>query len=345
MKRVSIRDVARRAGVSITTVSKALNNYPDVNEQTRKRIQDIVQEMGYVPDMMGRSMGGISDPVIGLLINDLTQKDENGSVYGYLSGVHRACRGSNIGFVLVITDWEAQLQTSLQQLCLSKGLSGLVCSGFRASDPYVEQIAALDIPCVCMDFKANGPAAMEVTIDNVKAADDAVTFLIRSGRKNIAMLTAPQEIDVANRRSQGYLNALSRAGCPFLPQRMIDADFDQEIAYLKAKELLQKDGGVDAFFCASDLMALGVCQAVTEAGRAVGRDISVVGFDDIPVVRYLYGGLTTIRQDFYNMGFTAGQMLRERLLKEESRPQVASRQMLYELVVRGSAPAHIESDL
>ena len=345
MKRVSIRDVARQAGVSITTVSKALNNYPDVNEQTRKRIQDIVQKMGYVPDMMGRSMGGISDPVIGLLINDLAQEDYSGSVYGYLSGVHRACRGSNIGFVLAITDWEAQLQTSLQQLCLSKGLSGLVCTGFRASDPYVKQIAVLDIPCVCMDFKADGPMAMEVTIDNVQAANDAVTFLIQSGRKNIAMLSAQQEIDVANRRSQGYWNALSRAGYPYLPQRMIDADFDQEIAYQKAKELLRSDAEVDAFFCASDLMALGACQAVTEIGWTVGKDISIVGFDDIPVARYLYGGLTTIRQDFYNMGFAAGQMLRRRLLDEDSRPPEVSKQMLYELVVRGSAPAHIGSVL
>lgn len=345
MKRVSIRDVARRAGVSITTVSKALNNYPDVNELTRKRIQDIVQEMGYVPDMMGRSMGGISDPVIGLLINDLTQKDENGSVYGYLSGIHRACRGSNIGFVLVITDWEAQLQMSLQQLCLSKGLSGLVCSGFRASDPYVEQMASLDVPCVCMDFKADGRMAMEVTIDNIQAADDAVTFLIQSGRKNIAMLSAPQEIDVANRRSQGYWKALSRAGYPFFPHRMIDADFDQEIACQKAKELLLKDSEVDAFFCASDSMALGVCQAVEGIGRTVGKDISIVGFDDIPVARYLYGGLTTIRQDFYNMGFAAGRMLRKRISSGEDLPAKVSERMLYELVVRGSAPAHIGSVL
>lgn len=343
MKRTTIRDVARQAGVSITTVSKALNNYPDVNEQTRKRIQEIVQEMGYVPDMMGRSMGGISDPVIGLLINDLAQEDYNGSVYGYLSGVHRACRGSSIGFVLVITDWEDQLQTPLQQLCLSKGLTGLVCSGFRASDPYVEQMAALDIPCVCMDFKANGPTTMEVTIDNVQAADDAVSFLIQSGRKNIAMLSASQEIEVANLRAQGYWNALSRAGYTFVSRHLIDADFDQDIAYQKARELLLEDTEVDAFFCASDLMALGVCQAVAETGRMVGRDISVVGFDDIPIARYLYGGLTTVRQDFYKMGFAAGQMLRERFLGENIFPAETSQRMLYELVIRGSAPAHIES--
>lgn len=126
--------------------------------------------------------------------------------------------------------------------------------------------------------------------------------------------------DVASRRAQGYWNALNRAGYPFLPHRVLDADFKQNLAYQKAGRLLREDPEIDAFFCASDLMALGVCQAVEEAGMTVGREISVVGFDDIPVARYLYGGLTTVRQDFYQMGRAAGYRLQERILGEENMP-------------------------
>lgn len=339
MKRVSIRDVAKAAGVSITTVSKALNNYPDVNEQTKKRIQELVEKMNYVPDTAGRSMGGITQPVIGLLINNLMPTDPSGAVYSHLSGVCHVCKDYNIDFLLITTDLESQLQLPLKRLCLSKGLTGLVCSGFRPSDPYVSQMGGIDIPCVCIDLKAGTPSVLEVTIDNVRAADEAVSFLIHNGRKEIAMLAGQPEIEVVHLRTKGYQNALTRAKQRLRSHRILDADFNQELAYQKAKRLLLEDPAVDAFFCASDIMALGVCHAIEDVGKCVGGDISVVGFDDIPIARYLYGGITTIRQDFYNMGYTAGRLVCEKITSDSS--AVTETRLLYELVVRGSAPGTI----
>lgn len=336
MKRVTIRDVAKAAGVSITTVSKALNHYPDVNEQTKKRIQELVEEMNYVPDTAGRSMGGITEPVIGLLVNNLLPDDPSGAVYSHVSGVCRVCKDYNIDFLLITTDLESQSRLPLKRLCLSKGLSGVVCSGFRPSDPYVGQMNEIDVPCVCIDLETGSPSVPEVTIDNVRAADEAVSFLIRSGRREIAMLTGVQEIEAARLRTKGYRDALARAGQRLLPHRVIDADFDRETAYQKAVRLLREDPAVDAFFCASDMMAFGACRAIEEMGKQVGGDISVVGFDDIPVAQYLYGGITTVRQDFYHMGYTAGRLICEKITGESGAAD--EKQLLYELVVRGSAP-------
>lgn len=340
MKRVTIRDVAKAAGVSITTVSKALNNYPDVNEQTKKRIQELVDEMNYVPDVAGRSMGGITEPVIGLLVNNLLPDDPSGAVYSHVSSVCRVCKDYNIDFLLITTDLEAQLQMPLKRLCLSKGLNGLVCSGFRLSDPYVGQMNEIDIPCVCIDLETGSPSVLEVTIDNVRAADEAVSFLIRSGKKEIALLTGSREIEVARLRSKGYQDALTRAGQPLLPHRIIDADFNRDLAYQKARRLLCEDPAVDAFFCASDMMAFGACRAIEDMGKRVGGEISVVGFDDVPVARYLYGGLTTVRQDFYNMGYTAGRLICEKIIGASGAAD--EKQLLYELVVRGSAPGNMD---
>lgn len=337
MKRVTIRDVAKAAGVSITTVSKALNHYPDVNEQTKKRIQELVEEMNYVPDTAGRSMGGITEPVIGLLVNNLLPDDPSGAVYSHVSGVCHVCKDYNIDFLLITTDLESQFRLPLKRLCLGKGLTGLVCSGFRLSDPYVGQMNEIDIPCVCIDLETGSPSVLEVTIDNVRAADEAVSFLIRSGRKEIALLTGAPEIEVARLRAKGCRNALARAGLLLPAHRAIDADFDQEQAYQKAARLLREDPSVDAFFCASDTMALGACRAVEQMGKRVGGDISVVGFDDIPVAQYLYGGLTTVRQDFYHMGYTAGRLICEKITGSSGAAD--EKQLLYELVVRGSAPA------
>lgn len=135
MERATIRDVAKKAGVSITTVSKALNDYTDVNPETRKRIQEIARQMNYVPNVAGRSMGGRVDKVIGLLINDLRPIDPSGSVYGILSGVCHACQDNNIEFILMTTDGKQQTQRPLKVLCLRKQLTGLICAGFRLTTP------------------------------------------------------------------------------------------------------------------------------------------------------------------------------------------------------------------
>ena len=127
---------------------------------------------------------------------------------------------------------------------------------------------------------------------------------------------------------------MESAGLPVRLSRVLAADFDESTAYRQVKQLLQRDPEVDALFCASDLMALGACKAIEEAGFIVGQDIAVVGFDDIPVAKHLYGGLTTIRQDFYLMGYMAGKAIYERI---EGREAAGVEEMMYELVIRGSA--------
>lgn len=334
MERVTIRDVAKKAGVSITTVSKALNDYTDVNPDTRKHIQEIARQMNYVPNTAGRCMGGRVDKVIGLLINDLRPMDPSGAVYGVLSGVCHACQDNNIEFILVTTDSVQQTQRPLKVLCLKKQLTGLVCTGFRLHDPYLQQLDEIDIPCAFIDIRTSSPDVLNITMDNERAAYEAVSFLIKNGRRNIALVNGSSEADVALLRGSGYRRALTEAGLVLRPDRMLMADFDSSLAYAKVKELLERDGAVDALFCASDVMALGACKAIEELGLTVGDQVAVVGFDDIPEARYLYGGLTTVRQDFYLTGYMAGKAIYEKI---EGKADVHVDNMMYELVIRGSA--------
>ena len=338
MERATIRDVAKKAGVSITTVSKALNDYTDVNPETRKRIQEVARQMNYVPNAAGRSMGGRVDKVIGLLINDLRPMDPSGAVYGVLSGVCHACQDHNIDFILVTTDSIQQTQRPLKVLCLKKQLTGLVCTGFRLHDPYLQQLDEIDIPCAFIDIRTSNPDVLNITMDNEQAAYEAVSFLIKNGRKNIALINGSAEADVALLRSSGYRRALTDAGFVLRPDRMLVADFDASLAYNRVKELLLRDTGVDALFCASDLMALGACKAIEEHGLTVGEQIAVVGFDDIPEARYLYGGLTTVRQDFYLTGYMAGKAIYEKI---EGKTDVHVDNMMYELVIRGTAKGRL----
>ena len=117
---------------------------------------------------------------------------------------------------------------------------------------------------------------------------------------------------------------------------MLEGKFQEKLAYIQTKELLKRDREVDAIFCISDLMAFGVCQAVEEAGLTVGKDIAVVGFDNIPTAQYVFGGLTTVHQDFLAMGYTAGAKVFEQI---SGRKSVGSPgDLMYKLIVRGSAP-------
>ena len=334
MERVTIRDVAKQAGVSITTVSKALNDYTDVNPETRKRIQEIARQMNYVPNAAGRSMGGRVDKVIGLLINDLRPIDPSGSVYGILSGVCHACQDNNIEFILLTTDSRQQAQRPLKVLCLRKQLTGLICAGFRLHDPYLKQLDEIDIPCAFIDIRTDKPDVLDITMDNERAAHEAVAFLIKNGRRNIALVNGGPDADVSLLRGSGYRRALEEAGLPVRADRILVANYDGAIACQKTRELLARDSEVDALFCASDLMALGACQAIEEKGLTVGEQIAVIGFDDIPVARYLHGGLTTVRQDFYLMGYMAGKAIYQKI---EGQPDVHVDHVMYELVIRGSA--------
>ena len=343
MERATIRDVAKAAGVSITTVSMVLNNYPGISDETKKRVEEIALSMNYVPNSAGRSLGGITEPVIGLLINNLMPEEPSGAVYGFLSGMCYACRDNNIGFLLITTDKKDQKKNNLKRVCLSKGLSGLVCCGFRLNDPFIQEIAEgkVDIPCACIDIQVDNPMVDNISIDNVRAADEAVSFLTGIGRKNIALVNSSDTVDVSLRRTAGYKAALERAGLPILPERIVNGEFEEITAYEKVKRLLKKDKKIDAVFCISDLMALGACRAAEEAGLKIGKDIMVVGFDDIPAAKYLYGGLTTVRQDFFRMGYAAGCNVYGKL---KGAPPEDAEKLYYELVVRGSArqPAPVE---
>ena len=220
-------------------------------------------------------------------------------------------------------------------LCLRKQLTGLVCAGFRLHDPYLQQLEEIDIPCAFIDIRTDKPDVLDITMDNERAAREAVSFLIKNGRKNIALVNGGPDADVSHPARQRL--PVGPGGCRAdRPPRLDDH------RQLRREHRLSENQGlpgtvpqVDAFFCASDLMALGVCRAIEERGLTVGEEIAVIGFDDIPVARYLHGGLTTIRQDFYLMGYMAGKAIYQKI---EGQPDVHVDHMMYELVGAGQRP-------
>jgi len=304
-KRINIRDVAKAAGVSITTVSRALNGYSDVSEETRKKIKEVASTLNYMPNINARALGGISETTIGLLVSDLQPYDYSNMAIGMITGVYEACAEYGCEFILLATDVERQSKQNFLQLCRKKNIDGIVATGLRTNDIYYKDIIKGDIPSVLMDINTSGKNLCSVSIDNVKASDDAVKYLIESGHRHIGMINGEHVAGVSKERFLGYEKALKESNIDLKKEYIKYSDFNEQKAYEDVISLMKGNKEITALFCASDLMAIGAIKAVEELGLRIPEDISVIGFDDIPVSKYISGGLTTIRQDPYKMGHLA----------------------------------------
>lgn len=309
MKKASIRDVAKEAGVSITTVSRALNGYDDVSTSTKEKIKEVVERLNYAPNANARSLGGKTTKVLALLVSDLLQREESGFVYGMISGLYHVTTENDYEFILLTTNGAKQRKMNYLQLCRLKGIEGVMISGIKMDDPYYSELSKSEIPCVVVDADLEGKNIVSLSIDNAKASYEAVKYLIDNGHRKIAMLNGSKLAVVSKERLTGYEKALLENKIE-IDERYIDyCDFDEKIAYNKTLEFLDKYPEITAFFCASDVMAIGVVNAVQSLGKQVPEDISVIGFDDIPAAKYVNGGLTTICQEPFVMGEKGGEAL------------------------------------
>lgn len=336
MGRVSIRDVAKDVGVSITTVSRALNGYSDVSESTKQKIFEAVERLNYAPDINARSLGGKADTTIALLTSELMPRDENGFVYGLIKGLFEQCSDQGCEFMLLVTNKAKQQKLSFLQLCKKKNLSGVVVTGLKSDDSYYEEILSSDIPCAMIDMRVKGRQKCKIEIDNVLAAKEAVDYLISLGHRDIGIINGRKTADVCGERYSGYVSALMGAQIPLQLDYMRYCDFDEEKAYSETRELLAKYPDITALFCVSDMMAIGAVKAAESMGLRVPEDLSVMGFDDIPIAGYVCGGITTVRQSPMEMGRAGGKAVWKMLNGETVEREIV---LPYELIVRGTTAA------
>lgn len=333
MSRVSIKDVAKDVGVSITTVSRALNGYSDVSEKTKEKILEAVKRLNYAPDINARSLGGKADTTIALLTSELQERDENGFVYGLINGLFQQCSEQGCEFMLLVTNKAKQEKLSFLQLCKKKNLSGVVVTGLRTDDSYYREILSSDIPCALIDMRAIGKKKCNITVDNVCAAKEAVQHLISLGHQEIGMINGRKTAEVCGERYSGYMLALLDAKIPLQLDYMRYCDFVEEEAFEETQKLLKQYPEITALFCASDMMAIGAIRAIEAMGMQVPEDISVVGFDDIPIAGYICKGITTIRQSPTKMGQAGGEVVWKMLQNEPVGTEVI---LSHDLIIRGT---------
>lgn len=314
----TIKDIAKAAGVSVTTVSRALNGYSDVNEKTRQKISRIAKELNYSPNTLARGLVMKKSRTIGMLVSGMDRvSPKDNFTFEVLSGVNECISERDYDLVLFSTTTTKQREKTYSQLCRERRVDGVILQGMKIDDPYLKEVVESDIPCMLIDIPIESNSVGYVTTDNVLGAKRAVQHLIDLGHTKIALINGHDQAYVSKQRLKGYLDALMEAKLEVKEDWIISGDFSEEKAELVTEKLLKEHPEISAVFCASDLMALGAMKSAKAAGIHVPEGLSVIGYDNILLAAYSNPALTTIAQNKFELGYQAANSLID-MLEEKS---------------------------
>jgi DNA-binding LacI/PurR family transcriptional regulator len=332
-KQVTIRDVAKKAGVSVGTVSRAFNNYSDISEKTRKNILEVAEELGYKANVLTKASEGGKSHRIGMLIEDYdTGAILNPIVFETLMAFKNSASKQGYETIILSTTTDMQKSEDLTKLFTEKNLDGAFIMGIKLSDNYYKELTNIEHPCVLFDVSVKNPKTTCVGVDSTRGAFMAVEHLIKLGHKKIAFINGHKDAFVSYERLDGYYLALNRYGIPIDDDLIEYADYTSKGGSLAAEKLINSNKEFTAVFCASDLMAVGAVEMFDSIGLKVPEDISIVGFDDITIAQYMSPKLTTIRQDRDKIGESAATALIN-LINGQSFDRIV---VMPELIVRES---------
>ncbi|WP_162255563.1 LacI family DNA-binding transcriptional regulator [Lacticaseibacillus nasuensis] len=306
---VKIYEVAQVAGVSVATVSRVFNNYPDVSEETRLRVRAAANQLGYVPNVAARTLSSKSLNNVALILNEVTRGREDVIGMQLIDGVYQYATSHDIGFVLYMTNAEIQKRKTFDQFCLERNITGTVVQGLSTDDPFICQIENSEIPVVSVDLEIPGHNTGSISINNQEAERVVTERMIQQGRKHLIMINGWANAEVSQSRQQGFLQAFESLGYSPLEYTIQYADFDQQQANTIARRLMIEHPEIDGFICASDGMAIGVLKAVQALGMRVPEQVMVAGFDNTIASQYLTPSLSTVEQHMDRMGNRAAKMV------------------------------------
>ena len=338
-KRITSSDVAKQAGVSRTTVSLVLNDVEgiQISDETRSRVIRAAKKLGYVPDAAAQALVSRKAQSIGLI---LTRNPHHISSDAFLNqildGLITAAHEHSIRLLIDIVEVEHQ-QKAYLELVRANRIDGLILSGPRFDDEALLSLQADQFPTVLMG-QLPDTDFFSVDIDNFSAAQQAVEHLVKLGHEKIACITnAALSYTAAADRMSGYRETLATHDIPYDEALVRYGDFNPESGYQQMKDMLLQEPLPSAVFVASDVVAIGAKAAIVEAGFNIPGDVAMVGFDDIPLARYLDPPLTTVRLPASELATRASQVLIQ--LIQGKKPKKKLVLLDSQLVVRRSCGA------
>ncbi|MDE6387452.1 MAG: LacI family transcriptional regulator [Lachnospiraceae bacterium] len=328
MAEITIKDIAKQCGVGISTVSRAINNHPDINPKTRKMVMQVIEETGFIPNNSARNLKRTDAKCIAVLVKGIT----NPFFSNMIQIIEEETQRNRYALVLRHVEAKEDEVDVALELEKEKRLRGIVFLGGRFTHSE-EKLGKLNVPFI---FSTIGVDISDwvgriefsnITVDDKLESEKMTEYLLSLGHRRIAFITESPEESIGRRRIEGYRKAFIERGLT-APEELIcyvqeELDhFSMENGYITTKKLLESKESVTAIYAASDSLAIGVCRAVLEAGKRIPEDISVAGYDGIELGEYYNPKLTTIKQPVEEMAKKTIRVLLDVIAGREEHQQI-----------------------
>lgn len=342
MTRVSIKDIAKAADVSHSTVSRALSDSPLVSAETKTRIQSLARQMGYSPDAQARSLVMGRTLTVGVVVTTITDP----FIAEIVQAIESTAHDHGYSVILASSNAEPEREIAAVEMLRSKRVDGVLVTSSRVGAIYHEHLERLGVPVVLINSHSEhaGRYTFSVNVDNHHGAYQAIQHLIQLGHERIAYVTGAADQSDDLERQAGYRQALTEAGLPYDPDLVIPGTGHADSGEQALPIALAMPKRPTAVFCYNDVTAIGLMLAARQAGLHLPHDLAVVGFDDVPTASYVYPPLTTIAQPKRKMGRKAMDMVL--VLLQNGAPhlgQVSNVVVRGKLIVRESSGAQLLS--
>jgi LacI family transcriptional regulator len=328
----NIQEVAKRAGVSISTVSRVLNGTARVNNDVKARVLAAIEELGYRPSRAARSLRANYSTIIGLLISDI----QNPFFMDLIKGVEDVALRNGYSVLLCNSDENPQRERQYLEVLYDERVAGLIIVPTREQLRGLERFRERNIPIVAVDRRIKDKYIDAVLVDNIRGAYEAVTHLIAHGYRRIGAIVGPKAITTGYERLQGYRQALEAAGIAHDPALEKFGTFKEESGREATHELLALHPRVDALFVGNNLMTIGALNVLHSRGLLIPDDMALICYDAMPWATLDFISLTTVSQPVYELGTTAALHLFQRLQNpiEQTRQEIILTPTLH---IRGSS--------
>lgn len=305
----TIKDVAKRAGVSVTTVSRVLNHHPHVTDKLAERVLAAIDELNYRPSRVAQRLRATHSRLVGVIFSDIT----NPFYIHVLRGIEHVLSLDGSSVLIGNADANVDRETSFIRLMRTEDVGGLIIAPTREDSVALADAIEEGLAVVVIDRRMRNVDVDTVVVNNFEGALQAIQHLIRLGHTRIGMVSGPLHLTTGRERYAGYLQAMTDAGLHIDSSLTCFGDYRQSSGYELAQQLINLSNPPTAMFVANNQMTIGALNAIHEAGRTIPSDIAVVGFDDLSWAISLNPPLTTVAQPAFEIGVTAARLLLERI--------------------------------
>ncbi|HBT16531.1 MAG TPA: LacI family transcriptional regulator [Firmicutes bacterium] len=338
---ITMKDIAKIAGVSVNTVSRALNDRPEINEETKRSIKKIAQELNYVPNTIAATLASKKSKSIGLVIPDICDP----FFAMQARGVEDAARKHGYSVIIINTDEIPKNELNAITTLYGIRVAGVILTSVSFGMEHIEEMKSRQLPFVLLNRYLRQFDADYVINDHQKGSYMATKHLLALGHKRIGIILGPERITSVQDRLTGYLQAMDEAGIKLSKEYAIHGEnLKPETGELLTEELMRKNPRPTAIFAYCDSLAIGACAGIRKVGYTIPRDVALVGYDDIPYAQYFEIPLTTVAQPAYNMGKAACKIILEKIKLGGDEKDLESQHIVFEpeLVIRKSCGAQVQ---